>query len=57
MLIFIGYIFYGVGIADLLAMFFGCDFTGQPLTPVMFVTIGTAFQSFVNKNSSTKIYF
>ena len=40
MLNFIGYIFYGIAIADFLGMFFGYDFTGQPWTPYLFGGIG-----------------
>ena len=49
MLNFIGYIFYGIGIADFLGMFFGYDFTGQFWTPIMFGAIGAGFQSFGNR--------
>lgn len=40
MLTFVGYMFYGIGIADFLGMFFGYDFTGQPWTPILFGGIG-----------------
>jgi len=32
--------FYGIGIADFLGMFFGYDFTGQSWTPILFGGIG-----------------
>jgi len=51
MLNFIGYIFYGVGIADFLGMFFGYDFTGQFWTPILFGALGAGCQSFGKKNS------
>ena len=44
MLNFIGYIFYGIAIADFLGMFFGYDFTGQPWTPYLFGGIGWGCQ-------------
>ena len=40
MLTFVGYMFYGIGIADFLGMFFGYDFTGQSWTPILFGGIG-----------------
>tara|TARA_Y100001968_G_C19427794_1_gene755323 strand:- start:960 stop:1115 length:156 start_codon:yes stop_codon:yes gene_type:complete len=45
MLNFIGYIFYGIALADLLGMFFGYDFTGQWWTPILFSAIGKGFES------------
>ena len=40
MLTFLGYMFYGIGIADFMGMFFGYDFTGQSWTPILFGGIG-----------------
>lgn len=40
MLTFVGYMFYGIGIADFLGMFLGYDFTGQSWTPILFGGIG-----------------
>ena len=40
MLTFVGYMFYGIAIADFLGMFFGYDFTGQSWTPILFGGIG-----------------
>ena len=45
MLNFIGYVFYGVALADFLGMFFGYDFTGQSWTPLLFGAIGAGCQS------------
>ena len=45
MLNFIGYVFYGIAIADFLGMFFGYDFTGQFWTPYLFGAIGAGCQS------------
>ena len=45
MLNFIGYVFYGIAIADFLGMFFGYDFTGQVWTPYLFGAIGAGCQS------------
>ena len=45
MLDFIGYIFYGLAIADFLGMFFGYDLTGQVWTPILFGAIGAGCQS------------
>ena len=45
MLNFIGYLFYGIALADFLGMFFGYDFTGQAWTPLLFGAIGTGCQS------------
>ena len=49
MLNFIGYVFYGIAIADFLGMFFGYDFTGQFWTPYLFGAIGAGCQSLGNK--------
>lgn len=40
MLTFLGYLFYGLGIADFLGSVFGYDFTGQQWTPLLFGGIG-----------------
>ena len=50
MLNFIGYVFYGIAVADFLGMFFGYDFTGQSWTPVLFGAIGAGCQSLGNRN-------
>tara|TARA_A100001388_G_C28433984_1_gene340951 strand:+ start:70 stop:378 length:309 start_codon:yes stop_codon:yes gene_type:complete len=49
MLNFIGYVFYGIAIADFLGMFFGYDFTGQFWTPYLFGAIGAGCQSLGSK--------
>ena len=45
MLNFIGYVFYGIAIADFLSALFGYDFTGQFWTPLLFSAIGAGCQS------------
>ena len=48
---FIGFIFYGIAIADFLGMFFGYDFTGKSWTPLLFGGIGYVLTS-IGENSS-----
>ena len=56
MLTFLGYLFYGIAIADFLGMYFGYDFTGQGWTPLLFGGIGQVLiiVDEQNKNASRK---